>query len=178
MQISLSTPRLALRPLVPADLDPLVSLLAEPGVRRFLCDDRVLPRETVADILGRALAAGASGLGLWVMNLANAPWIGVAGVQPVADEALAQRAAVEGYPEIVVARREAAWGQGFAAEALTAVLAHGFAQLRLPRIVAFADEPNVRSHALLTRVGFRHVGAVPGLRNRLLTYEIEPQRSA
>ncbi len=131
MQIPLSTPRLALRPLVPADLDPLASLLAEPGVRRFLCDDRVLPRDGVADILGRALAAGASGLGLWVMNLANAPWIGVVGVQPMADEALAQRAGLEGCPEIVVVLREAAWAESLAAEALTAVLAHGFAELRV-----------------------------------------------
>lgn len=46
-----------------------------------------------------------------------------------------------------------AWGQGYAAEASRAVLAYGFDRLRLEEIVAFTAVPNVRSQAVMRRIG-------------------------
>ena len=45
------------------------------------------------------------------------------------------------------------WGKGYASEAATAWLAHGFNILDLAEIVSFAVEANHRSRAVMTRIG-------------------------
>lgn len=47
------------------------------------------------------------------------------------------------------------WGHGFATEAGKALLAHGFATLRLEEIVSFSVEGNVRSEAVMRRIGMQ-----------------------
>ena len=46
------------------------------------------------------------------------------------------------------------WGRGYAVEAATAVLADGFGRLGLAEIVAYTTRANLRSQAVMTRVGF------------------------
>lgn len=46
-----------------------------------------------------------------------------------------------------------AWGKGYASEAATACLAHGFAQLGLEEVVSFAATGNDRSVAVMERIG-------------------------
>ena len=50
------------------------------------------------------------------------------------------------------------WGRGFATEATTAVLRHGFEQLSLNRIVAFHMVRNPASGRVLERIGMRQEG--------------------
>ena len=45
------------------------------------------------------------------------------------------------------------WGNGYATEAATAWLDYGFDVLGLPRIISVTDEPNVRSLAVMRRLG-------------------------
>ena len=45
------------------------------------------------------------------------------------------------------------WGKGFATEAASAVLDVGFKQLRLPEIVSFTATTNLRSQAVMRRIG-------------------------
>ena len=45
------------------------------------------------------------------------------------------------------------WGKGYAREAAEAVLAAGFAEHDFPEIVAFTAKPNLRSAALMQRLG-------------------------
>jgi RimJ/RimL family protein N-acetyltransferase len=49
-------------------------------------------------------------------------------------------------------------GKGYASEAMQAVLRFGFAELGLHRITALADIENIRSHAVLQKLGFRVEG--------------------
>lgn len=49
--------------------------------------------------------------------------------------------------------RPTAWGHGHATAALRAVLAWAFEQAGLPRVIAVTQTANLRSLALLTRVG-------------------------
>lgn len=49
-------------------------------------------------------------------------------------------------------------GQGYASEAVQAVLRYGFATLGLHRITALADVENGRSHDVLSKLGFRREG--------------------
>ena len=49
-----------------------------------------------------------------------------------------------------------AWGYGYATEAARQVLAYGFDQLDLPEILAMAAAGNVRSLAVMRRLGMTH----------------------
>lgn len=49
-------------------------------------------------------------------------------------------------------------GRGYASEAVQAALRFGFAELGLHRITALADVENIRSHAVLKKLGFRVEG--------------------
>lgn len=49
--------------------------------------------------------------------------------------------------------RRAAWGKGYAHEAATACLGWGFGTLNLPEIVSFTARENLRSIALMQRLG-------------------------
>ncbi|WP_341705603.1 GNAT family protein [Ferrovibrio sp.] len=51
-------------------------------------------------------------------------------------------------------------GQGYASEAMRALLGYGFGNLGLHRITALADTENARSHAVLEKLGFRREGSL------------------
>ncbi|GAE05308.1 acetyltransferase, GNAT family [Paenibacillus sp. JCM 10914] len=52
------------------------------------------------------------------------------------------------------------WHQGYAREAASAVIAHGFEELGLTRIGAIVFLENESSHALLTTLGFTSEGVL------------------
>jgi RimJ/RimL family protein N-acetyltransferase len=45
------------------------------------------------------------------------------------------------------------WGQGYATEAATGWLDHGFGVLGLQRVISITDPPNLRSLAVMRRLG-------------------------
>jgi RimJ/RimL family protein N-acetyltransferase len=45
------------------------------------------------------------------------------------------------------------WGHGYATEAATGWLDHGFGTLDLPRVISMTDRPNLRSLAVMRRLG-------------------------
>jgi [ribosomal protein S5]-alanine N-acetyltransferase len=53
---------------------------------------------------------------------------------------------------------KACWGKGYATEMCRALLRYGFAQLRLPRIVAITDLPNLASQRVLLKCGLHRNG--------------------
>jgi RimJ/RimL family protein N-acetyltransferase len=65
----IETDRLRLRPLAREDVDALHRLLTEPGVRRYLLDDEVIPRDRTASFVDASLASfDADGYGLWAVT--------------------------------------------------------------------------------------------------------------
>lgn len=48
------------------------------------------------------------------------------------------------------------WGQGYACEAARAWMAHGFETLGRERLIAMADTPNLRSIAVMRRLGMQY----------------------
>ncbi|MEF2073554.1 GNAT family N-acetyltransferase [Consotaella aegiceratis] len=64
-----------------------------------------------------------------------------------------------------------AWGQGFATEAAAACLDYGFDELGLSEIVSFCVESNVKSAAVMLRLGF-----VEDEAGRFAHPTIDPQR--
>ncbi len=169
---TLSTNRLALRPVRPGDTDFLWRLLILPDVRRYLCDDKALPRDVVAGIVAESLALVPSDMGMWIAEQAGAK-VGLVSLKPVPQVLVDLIPVLDGEAEPTVALHPDAWGQGLAGEMLSAVLAHGFGALALPRIAAISDVPNTASAKMLARAGFRRTGEHPGLHYRLFSWMLE-----
>jgi RimJ/RimL family protein N-acetyltransferase len=149
------------------DLDAFCALLWDPDVRRFLCDDLVLPRDTIAGFIADGLAGASRGLGYWVLEpravatSAGALLPGIVGLKP-AGGALDGYEATRGGIEVTIALAPSFWGRGIAAEALAALARHARDRCGLDRLVAATDEPNVRSRRMLERAGYVEVGRGPG----------------
>ena len=74
--MDLETNRLVMRPINDRDFAQLHSILTEPGVRRYLCDDVIIPESQTRDFITRSGELLASeGSGLW-----GVPRIGELGV--------------------------------------------------------------------------------------------------
>ena len=67
--------------------------------------------------------------------------------------------------EIGWALRQEVWGRGYATEIGRAGLDHAFSVLGLEEVVAFTEVHNVRSRAVMERLGMRYVRQIlrPGL---------------
>jgi ribosomal-protein-alanine N-acetyltransferase len=74
----------------------------------------------------------------------------------------------EGYhrAEIGYELNRAYWGKGIMPEAVSAILAYGFTELKLHRIEAIIDDANTRSKSLLLKLGFQYEG---NLRQRFVS---------
>lgn len=146
---SLATDRLRLRPCAPADLAALHALFTDPGVRRFLWDDRVIePGETAGVIQASVASFAAHGFGQWLAfpREGDRSLVGFSGLRFAPESADV---------ELLYALAPAHWGRGLASEAARAVLRHGFAELRLSRILARTDAPNAASIRVMQRLGMR-----------------------
>ncbi|MFD3695939.1 GNAT family N-acetyltransferase [Streptomyces sp. NPDC058646] len=143
----LHTDRLTLRRWRACDLAPWAAMNADPEVREHLGD--LLTRGQSDDSVARFQAAfDRRGYGWWAVEVrATGRFIGLAGLDEVDD----------GMPftgtEIGWRPARPAWGQGYATEAARAVLAHGFDTLRLPEVLAVTTAANLRSQAVMRRIG-------------------------
>ena len=157
-----SGPRL--RPTTAGDLEILVALLHDAQVRRYLCDDTLLPRDTVAAMLADSVELDMRGLGLWVIETADRRIAGIAGLQPASWDAVETEPIIALLPEH--------WGLGRASAALGALIVYARDALALPGLVAAVDRPNARSHRLLGRCGFVETGTTAGPAHELVLYAL------
>ena len=175
MKPCLSIPGGRLRPARPDDLDNLLALLHDGAVRRYLCDDTILARETVAEMLARSNRLDPQGFGLWVIEDrredARDDFAGIAGLEPVPTE-VGAAPDMAGGVEPIIALDPKVWGKGLAGEALDALILHANESLGLSRLVGAVDRPNARSHRLMQRCGFTVMGRTPGPAYELVLYEL------
>jgi RimJ/RimL family protein N-acetyltransferase len=152
--VVLRTPRLLLRTFRRDDLPLYAALNADPEVARYLGGP--LTREDSDDIAAWAQEVyGREGLGLLAVERRDdGVFLGMCGLHHQ-----------QSYPDDVeVAWRLARehWGQGYATEAATGWLDHAFGALNLPRVISTTDATNLRSLAVMRRLGmvFDHHGEV------------------
>ncbi|MFD4839711.1 GNAT family N-acetyltransferase [Achromobacter sp. NPDC058515] len=149
LSVEVETPRLVLRQWLAADRKPFAELNGDPGVTEYLLPLGAQESDALAD----RLAAGIDehGWGFWAVEAPGvAPFIGFVGIKPLA-------AALPFAPGVEIGWRLARpfWGRGYASEAAEAALRVGFEQVGLGEIVAFTVPANLRSRAVMERLGMR-----------------------
>ncbi len=137
-----------MRRLTPADLDALAPIYRDPDVRRYF-PEGTLTYEQTKDELEWIIDVyyGKYGFGLWATILKETDeFIGRCGLLPWT---------IDGRSEVEVAYLLAKryWGQGLASEAARAVLAYGFDELELPRLISLIDPANVASANVAVKLG-------------------------
>jgi ribosomal-protein-alanine N-acetyltransferase len=144
----LETKRLHLRPFAAADVDELHDLFTLPGVRRFLWDDEIIPRERTAGVVERSTASFATkGFGLWAVSSKDSQAIvGFCGFWHFHDPPQLQ---------LLYGLGEEHWHKGIATEMAIAMMRHGFDVLRFDRIESSTDAANEASVRVMERAGLQ-----------------------
>jgi ribosomal-protein-alanine N-acetyltransferase len=142
----IATARLQLRPFTLDDADDLHRLWTEPGVRQYLWDDEVIPRERTKSIIEISLASFEThGFGLWaVLPKAEAALIGFCGFWFFHEPPKL---------ELLYGIAPAYWNRGLASEAAEAMMRYGFEELKFERIEASTDAANLASTRVMKRAG-------------------------
>ena len=145
--LSLSTPRLLLRPWRDDDVDAFAAMFEDPAVMEFLMP---ADRAAIDAIVGRVRAHfDRHGYGWWAAELrTTGAFIGFIGLVHIPFEA-------HFTPAVEVGWRLASayWGQGYATEGARASLDAAFTQLGLAEIVSITVPANVRSLRVMERIG-------------------------
>lgn len=150
-QLELRTERLILRRWRPADRAPFAAMNADERVWRWLSGP--IDRSASDDFVDRIEACFQDrGWGLWAVEVPHGErFAGFVGLWEVTFEAA--------FPERVeVGWRlaPAAWGRGYATEAATAALRDAWERVGLDSVVSFTAESNLRSRAVMERIGLTH----------------------
>jgi RimJ/RimL family protein N-acetyltransferase len=145
---TLRTERLILRPWRPEDLEPFAALNADDRVTATLAGS--LDRAASDALAERIMDSFAKlGFGQWVVEVPGvAPFIGFIGLSVPGFEA-------HFMPAVEIGWRLAFdhWGQGYATEGARAALDFGFKEIGLAEIVSFTAKSNVKSRAVMERLG-------------------------
>lgn len=153
----ITTPRLALREFTRDDAPFILELVNDPDWLRYIGDRGVRTLDDARDYLERGPIASYArhGFGLWAVARQesgsseepdSSGLIGMCG--------LIKRAELDDV-DLGFAFLPRARGQGYAAEAGAAVLAHAKQSLGLRRVVAVTTQDNAASIATLRKLGFR-----------------------
>ncbi len=145
----IETGRLLLRRWEPRDRAPFARLNADPEVARYF----VAPLDRAgSDAMVDRLEAGwrEDGIGFAVAERrADGAFLGMVGLARV------HFAPFEDAVEVGWRLAREHWGQGYATEGARAWLDHGFATMGLEEIVSFTVPANLRSQAVMRRLGMQ-----------------------
>ncbi|WPZ36611.1 GNAT family N-acetyltransferase [Thalassobaculum sp. OXR-137] len=160
------TDRLILEPVSEAWRADLVAFLGEPAVmsvRKLGVLDPQAASAVVDDMIDHWREYG---FGMYaVIERATGTFLGECGLRYLEDGTV---------PEISYGLLPAARGKGYAREAATATLRHGFGPLGQKRLVAFARGDNVISRTLLESLGFTLLWERPKEGYSVVHYEALP----
>ena len=145
-------PRLVLEPLVPAHADEMFALLSDPQLYRYTDDEPPASLERLREryaFLQRGRSSNGRELWLnWIVRPPGAAPVGYVQATVLPDVRTAWVAYVLG---------TAHWGRGYASEAVRALLDHLVDAHAIRTFKATVEADNLRSVALLERLGFEPV---------------------
>ena len=147
----LETDHLLLRRWRPEDRAPFAAMNTDPEVMEHF-PARLTRAESDAFVDRIEAGFAEHGFGLWALEVrGTGEFIGFTGLSVPSFEA-------HFTPAVEIGWRLArpAWGHGYASEAARRALATGFDGYQLPEVVSFTAVPNVRSQAVMRRIGMTH----------------------
>ena len=143
----ITTERLIMRGWREADLALWAAMNADPEVRRYV-GPLLTFEQAAAGVLNYQDDLDRYGFGFWAVEIrASGEFIGFTGLNTM-DEGMPFSGVELGWR---LAR--SAWGHGYATEAGLAALRYGFDAMGLPEVVAVTMARNVRSQAVMRRIG-------------------------
>lgn len=150
MSCVLETNRLQLRPCQIEDIQLVHALWTNDRVRYFLFDNRVISFDEARSHIEDSLVSFEQyGYGIWlVFERSIERLVGFAGFL----------GSEEGTPSLVYGVHPDCWGNGYAMEAARIVLSYALEKLRIPKVRADVDEPNIASVRVLEKLGMRRTG--------------------
>lgn len=151
MPFRIETERLVIRPWEPADRPALKRFVNDPDMMRYISFGRSWDDTRIDALLARQagyLAKHGCCVGVAVLK-ETGEVAGVAGIQPQ-DRS--------GEYEFAWWIWKDYWNRGLATEAAQALMHHAFDVLRLRRVVAIADMPNLPSIRVMQKLGMRYKG--------------------
>jgi RimJ/RimL family protein N-acetyltransferase len=144
----IETERLTLRLLTMDDLDALAAIYADADVRKYFPEGTLTYEQTKEELEWIIdVYYGQYGFGLWATTLTETnDFIGRCGLLPWT---------IDGRQEVEVAYllAKAQWGRGLGTEAARAILAYGFGQLHLSRLICLIDPANEASVKVAMKIG-------------------------
>jgi RimJ/RimL family protein N-acetyltransferase len=156
---SFLTARLLLRGWRPSDAAPLAAMNADPQVMRYIGSGPRSPETALAEAKDFIASEPDEAQGLWAIE----------GRETGAFHGWVALMPLEGGPEIEIGYRlpQASWGRGIASAAAARLLAFGFQERGLERIVAVTHPENHASQRVLKKLGLvyhdtRKAYGVPG----------------
>jgi RimJ/RimL family protein N-acetyltransferase len=145
----IETERVRLRIWEEEDRDHFATLNADPLVMKDLGGP--LSRADSSAKLDRYLKAWRSnGYGRWLVETISGNFLGYCGVMPVREDH-----PIGIHDEIGWRLIREAWGHGYATEAARAALIDVFRRVKLIEVLAYTDAQNIRSQAVMRRLGLR-----------------------
>jgi len=148
----IETERLHLRPLARADSPAIFRMRSDPETMRFWDWPAVKDMGAVAETVSGQVGEMEAGRAIyWAVCLEDAP-IGCCDLSEIERH--------HGRAELGYIFGRPYWGNGFALEAMKAVVAYAFNELALMRLSARIHSRNEASRRLLTRLGFTYEGTL------------------
>lgn len=166
----LVTERLEFRTVETGDFDHYRELMTDPEVMRYIgLEEGKIPTDdeirTIVD--GAVTAWNTRGYGRWsVFDRETKAFVGFSGFR-----------CEGGVPELISVIHERFWGNGYAREALQAVLDYGFSDLGFSVVCAFTRPANERARMLLDKIGAESLGTVDFHGVEGAAYRIHPRMS-
>lgn len=149
---TIRTPRLMLRAITPDDVDALFRIFGDLELTRYWGHPTLADR-TAAETLAEDIRAGAASGKLLQWGIALGGTADLIGTCTLASLDRKNRRA-----DIGAALAPEHHSQGYAEEAVRAVIDHGFGELDLHRLTADVDPRNTPALRLVERLGFRKEG--------------------
>src|SRR5450755_2863782 len=167
MRVFLQTDRLMLRRFTEADEDNLVELNSDPEVMRFLTGGKPTHRDVVRTAIIPVFLGyyeRFEGFGFWAaVEIATGQFLGWFHFRPpLKDEEMPAGWDADGVTELGYRLRRSAWGKGYATEGSRALIAKGFTEFGVRRVVAGTLAGNWGSRRVLEKSGLIQVDTFAG----------------
>lgn len=145
---TIETTRLIMRPVTLDDLEEMHAIWTDEGVRRYLWDDEIIPRETAQIPIKASIETFAShGFGLFaVINKEDEKMIGFCGFRFLDDT---------DEIELLYGILPDYWNKGLTTEAVKACLKSGFEEKGFEQIIAITNTPNMASIRVMEKAGMK-----------------------